>query len=43
MQDLIAASGAAGRWKRLKRRPGFPGWSDDYASILPLLEGLDLK
>jgi spermidine synthase len=25
-------------WKRLRPRPGFAGWSDDYASILPLLE-----
>jgi len=25
-------------WRPLRGRPGFPGWTDDYASILPLLE-----
>jgi spermidine synthase len=25
-------------WRPLIARPGFPGWSDDHASILPLLE-----
>jgi spermidine synthase len=28
---------AAG-WRKLRARPGFEGWTDDYASILPLLE-----
>ena len=27
-------------WQALERRPGFAGWTDDYASILPLLKGL---
>jgi spermidine synthase len=43
MADLIAASGAGKSWKKLEARPGFPGWSDDHASILPLLQGMDLK
>jgi SAM-dependent methyltransferase len=43
MRKLMVASGAPGHWKPLERRRGFPGWSDDYASILPLLEGLDWK
>jgi hypothetical protein len=25
-------------WRDLRVRPGFAGWSDDHASILPLLE-----
>ena len=40
LQALIAASGPGAGWKRIEERPGFPGWTDDYASILPLLEGL---
>ena len=24
-------------WKPLKPRPGFVGWTDDYASIVPVL------
>jgi hypothetical protein len=24
-------------WRSLERRPGFAGWTDDYASILPIL------
>ncbi len=39
MEDLIAASGAPKSWKKLTTRPGFAGWTDDYASILPLIEG----
>ncbi len=27
-------------WRPLKERRGFAGWSDDYASIIPLLKGL---
>ena len=34
----IASREDAHLWMPLSRRPGFPGWSDDYASILPLLE-----
>jgi hypothetical protein len=34
----IASADDAGKWKPLRLRPGFSGWSDDYASILPLLE-----
>ena len=26
-------------WQPLRGRPGFAGWSDDYATILPLLKG----
>jgi SAM-dependent methyltransferase len=43
LERMIALSGAIGQWKKLEGRRGFPGWSDDYASILPLLEGLDWK
>jgi SAM-dependent methyltransferase len=38
MEDLIAASGAPTQWKKLRTQPGFAGWTDDYASILPLIE-----
>jgi SAM-dependent methyltransferase len=35
----IASAEDAHLWRPLLARPGFPGWTDDYASILPLLEG----
>jgi spermidine synthase len=34
----IASAEDAHEWRPLLGRPGFPGWTDDYASILPLLE-----
>ncbi len=37
----IASGEDAYRWRPLKGRPGFAGWTDDYASILPLLEDWD--
>ncbi len=38
---LIAASGEDSyQWEKLEGRPGFAGWSDDHASILPLLKNL---
>ncbi len=37
----IASADDAHLWRPLQARPGFPGWTDDYASILPLLEGWD--
>lgn len=33
---LTALTEAPG-WRTLHDRPGFPGWSDDFASILPLI------
>jgi SAM-dependent methyltransferase len=39
IERLKEASGAdAGLWLKLRARPHFRGWSDDHASILPLLE-----
>ena len=39
LERLKEASGAdAYLWRPLKPRPGFAGWTDDHASILPLLE-----
>jgi hypothetical protein len=39
LERLKQASGADGYlWRPLKARPGFAGWTDDHASILPLLE-----
>ena len=36
---LQIASGKSGRdWRTLPELPGFAGWSDDHASILPLLK-----
>jgi hypothetical protein len=29
-----------GAWMPLQEDPGFPGWSDDYATILPLVKAL---
>jgi hypothetical protein len=43
MENLIMASGAPKSWKALSTRPGFAGWTDDYASILPLLEDFHLR
>jgi SAM-dependent methyltransferase len=34
----IASGEDAHLWRPLRQRPGFPGWTDDYASILPVLE-----
>jgi spermidine synthase len=34
----IASADDAHLWRPLAGRPGFAGWTDDYASILPLLE-----
>jgi spermidine synthase len=35
----IASGEDAHQWRALRSRPGFTGWTDDYASILPVLEG----
>ncbi len=40
LDELKLTSGAPRRWRKLESRPGFSGWTDDYASILPLLEDL---
>lgn len=29
-----------GKWRPLRPDPGFPGWSDDYATIIPLVKVL---
>jgi SAM-dependent methyltransferase len=34
----ISSGEDAHLWRPLVGRPGFPGWTDDYASVLPLLE-----
>lgn len=31
------------QWRDLEERPGFAGWTDNYASILPLLKGLTAR
>jgi len=38
LQELIRASAGQGDWQPLRTTPGFSGWTDDYASILPLLK-----
>ncbi|HEX4736411.1 MAG TPA: fused MFS/spermidine synthase [Allosphingosinicella sp.] len=39
LERLKQASGADSYlWRPLKARPGFAGWTDDHASVLPLLE-----
>jgi hypothetical protein len=40
LEDLKLTSGARRWWRELDSRPGFPGWTDDHASVIPLLEGL---
>ncbi|HEY0327045.1 MAG TPA: fused MFS/spermidine synthase [Allosphingosinicella sp.] len=38
LDRLVQASGEdSNQWLILERTPGFAGWSDDYASILPIL------
>lgn len=38
MTRLVAASGEdAGAWTMLETQPGFEGWTDDHASILPII------
>jgi spermidine synthase len=34
---LALVAGGEADWKNLVRRPGFAPWTDEYASILPLL------
>ena len=34
----VSSAGDAHLWRPLIARPGFPGWTDNHASILPLLE-----
>jgi len=38
IERLVQLSGDDTQWFRLQRRPGFSGWSDDYASIIPILK-----
>ena len=43
LDRLVQASGDdSSQWLALDRTPGFAGWSDDYASILPILRRPDL-
>lgn len=37
IDNLIFASAREADWQQVKPRAGFSGWSDDHASILPLL------
>jgi hypothetical protein len=34
----MALSAANAEWFKLEKRDDFPGWSDDYASIIPILK-----
>jgi SAM-dependent methyltransferase len=38
LDNLVSASGPDNQWVALRTRPGFSGWTDDYASVLPLLK-----
>jgi hypothetical protein len=40
LDRLVSLSGE-GQWQYLAPRPNFAGWSDDYASILPILRRPD--
>jgi SAM-dependent methyltransferase len=42
LDQLVAAGTTPAMWWELKPRPGISGWTDDYASILPLIELPDL-
>jgi hypothetical protein len=39
-QVLAALTAGRPRWQPLRPKPGFTGWSDDYASVVPLLRAL---
>lgn len=39
LRDLLARSTSEAPWAPLTPRLGFDGWSDDYASIIPLMKG----
>ena len=41
LDAMIAAGTSPVMWWKLEPRRDFDGWTDDYASILPLIEGLD--
>jgi hypothetical protein len=36
--DRLAATSGPQLWRPVVSQPGFPGWTDDYASILPLIK-----
>ena len=36
--DRLAQLSGHGKWRELPARPGFSPWTDDYASILPILK-----
>jgi hypothetical protein len=37
LERLRALSGDSVHWAGLSPRPGFDGWSDDHASMLPVI------
>jgi spermidine synthase len=41
LDQMIMAGTSPAMWWRLEPRRNFAGWTDDYASILPLIEGVD--
>ncbi|MFD1612347.1 spermidine synthase [Sphingomonas tabacisoli] len=38
LRRVITNPPTNGKWRPLRAEPGFTGWSDDYATILPLLK-----
>ncbi|HYZ48165.1 MAG TPA: fused MFS/spermidine synthase, partial [Sphingomonas sp.] len=38
LQRVTASPPPGGKWEALHERPGFSGWTDDYASVLPLVK-----
>ena len=42
LDQLVASGTSPAMWWALNPRPGISGWTDDYASILPLIELPDL-
>lgn len=38
LSRLVQATSSQAKWQKLRPRPGFAAWTDDYASILPLLK-----
>jgi hypothetical protein len=41
LRGIAALADKGNEWEKLAARPDFGGWTDDYASILPLLKMWD--
>jgi hypothetical protein len=40
-EALAKVQARGGEWRKLRTAPGFTAWTDDYATILPVLRALN--